>query len=83
MSNENDKPETIDTTRKQGHSALRVRDGKLDKFDLHPLAKQRVSILERVMKLSYIKATRDTEEGEQRFVCRDDVITVLHELQKE
>jgi hypothetical protein len=43
------------------------------------MAKQRVAIMERIMKLPYIKATRDTERGEERFVCRDDVITAVHE----
>ena len=43
------------------------------------LAKQRVAIVERVMKLPYIKATRDTEEGEVRFVARDDLIKAIHD----
>jgi len=43
------------------------------------LAKQRVAIVERVMKLPYIKATRDTERGEERFVARDDLIKAVHD----
>jgi hypothetical protein len=43
------------------------------------LAKQRVAIVERVMKLPYIKATRDTERGEERFVARDDLIKAIHD----
>ena len=46
------------------------------------LAKQRMAIVERVMKLGYIKQTRDTEEGQIRFVARDDVITVVHNVAK-
>jgi len=41
------------------------------------LAKQRVRSVEQVMKLGYIKATRNTSEGEIRFVARDDVITAI------
>jgi hypothetical protein len=36
------------------------------------LAKQRVTIVERLMKLSYIKATRNASMGQEIFVCRDD-----------
>jgi len=43
------------------------------------MAKQRIALVERIMKLPYIKATRDIERGEERFVCRDDVITAIHE----
>lgn len=43
------------------------------------LAKQRVAIVERLMKLPYIKATRDTEKGEERFIARDDVIRAVHD----
>ena len=43
------------------------------------LAKQRVTIVERLMKLSYIKATRNASMGQEIFVCRDDVITMIHE----
>lgn len=46
------------------------------------LAKQRVEIVERIMKLGYIKQTRDTEEGEIRFVSRDDVISAIHNVAK-
>ena len=43
------------------------------------LAKQRVAIVERIMKLPYIKQQRDTEEGQIRFVARDDVIKAIHD----
>jgi hypothetical protein len=43
------------------------------------LAKQRVAIVERVMKLPYIKATRNAEVGEERFVARDDLIKAIHD----
>ena len=43
------------------------------------LAKQRVAIVERVMKLPYIKATRNTETGVERFVARDDLIKAIHD----
>jgi hypothetical protein len=43
------------------------------------LAKQRVDIVARVMKLPYIKATRDTEVGPERFVARDDLIKAVHD----
>ncbi len=44
------------------------------------LAKQRVALMERIMKLPYIKQQRDTEEGQIRFVARDDVIKVFHDF---
>lgn len=47
------------------------------------LAKQRMEIVERVMKLPYIKATRNAENGEERFVCRDDVITAVHDYARQ
>src|SRR5208283_5038266 len=50
-------------------------------LDLHD-TKQRIALLERVMKLPYIKATRYASVGEERFVCRDDVVTVFHEHAK-
>jgi hypothetical protein len=46
-------------------------------------AQQRVEIVERMMKLPYIKQTRNAEVGPERFVCRDDVITLIHEYAKE
>lgn len=57
----------------------------MDKDDYNEpfvLAKQRVEIVERIMKLGYIKQTRDTEEGEIRFVSRDDVISAIHNVTK-
>jgi hypothetical protein len=46
------------------------------------LAKQRVAIVERVMKLPYIKATRNASVGQERFVARDDLITLIHDYAK-
>lgn len=46
------------------------------------LAKQRVAIVERIMKLPYIKATRDASIGEERFVARDDIIKAVHDYAK-
>jgi hypothetical protein len=45
-------------------------------------AKHRVSLVERIMKLPYIKAIRNAALGQERFVCRDDVITAIHEYAK-
>ena len=56
--------------------------GRDDYNELFVLAKQRVEIVQRIMKLGYIKQTRDTEEGEIRFVGRDDVISVIHNVAK-
>jgi hypothetical protein len=47
------------------------------------LAKQRVDLVERVMKLPYIKATRNASTGSERFICRDDLITLIHNYAKE
>jgi hypothetical protein len=47
------------------------------------MAEQRVAIVERMMKLPYIKATRDSSVGQERFVARDDMITLIHTLAKE
>lgn len=55
---------------------------RTDYNEPYEMAKQRVAIVERVMKLSYIKATRNTETGQERFVCRDDVITTIHDYAK-
>lgn len=57
-----------------------LRDGDYDLTLKLELAKQRVEIVERLMKLPYIKATRNTETGQERFIARDDVITLLNEL---
>jgi hypothetical protein len=46
-------------------------------------AKQRVALAESVMKLPYIKATRNASTGQERFVARDDVITAIHEYAKQ
>jgi hypothetical protein len=51
--------------------------------DSFEMAKQRVEIVERMMKLPYIKATRNASVGDERFVCRDDVITLIHNYAKE
>jgi hypothetical protein len=42
----------------------------------------RVELANSVMKLPYIKATRNTETGQERFVARDDVVTCIHEYAK-
>jgi hypothetical protein len=47
------------------------------------MAEQRVAIVERMMNLPYIKATRDASVGQERFVARDDMITLIHTLAKE
>jgi hypothetical protein len=46
------------------------------------LAKQRVAIVERLKKLPYIKAVRHASVGQELFVCRDDVITMIHNYAK-
>jgi hypothetical protein len=46
------------------------------------LAKQRMAIVERIMKLPYIKATRNASLGEERFVARDDIIQAVHDYAK-
>ena len=57
-------------------------DERTDYNEPFALAKQRVAIVERIMKLPYIKATRDTERGEERFVARDDIIAAVHDYAK-
>jgi hypothetical protein len=49
----------------------------------YKLAKQRVDIVERVMKLPYIKTTRNAEIGVERFVARDDLIKTIHDYAAE
>lgn len=58
-------------------------EAKTDYNEPLKLAKQRVAIVERVMKLPYIKAIRDTTRGDERFVCRDDVIKAVHDWASE
>jgi hypothetical protein len=58
---------------------LREREARTDYNEPLKLAKQRVAIVERVMKLPYIKAQRDTKKGQERFVARDDLIKAIHD----
>lgn len=72
---------------------VKVRDGvhlKILRASVAPaadlqleLAMQRVAIVGLLNKLPYIKQQRDTEEGQIRFVARDDVITAIHNYAKE
>lgn len=71
--------------RREGHSKLHGRpldeNGAIEFFRLE--THHRIELFERIMKLPYIKATRNAEVGEERFVARDDVITAFHEFAKE
>lgn len=69
----------VGPTSETGSIPAGARDDYNERFEL---AKQRIAIVERVMKLGYIKQTRNTEEGQIRFIARDDVITAIHNVAK-